>query len=306
MTGYWNVSEYTTKAARNKNEGMMKNYYISKYSRLGRNIYTWELPEELDETILEKYLWEDGRAMIWDSNELGLIVTRFNPTAWDINGRARRFRPIFDVRNPGDFSSIAMPELDYTECAIIYDTTDPAVKRSFAMQLIDEIVDVRETMRQQVFNQKTPLLAVAGDTKMRNKLKNAIVDIAENAKVLFLDSDFASALQPLNFNAPFNITELHSYLKTIETEILEYLGVDSTDAPMKKERMLVDEVEGNDELINYNLVDGLKARLKGVDNLMNIGIYATVEIQSTVRPQAIEEGETDGEYDDDTGIDELR
>lgn len=314
MNGHWTIRDYTTKAARNKNEGAVKQYYLNKYSRLARNVYTWDLPEELDETILEKYLWEDGRAVIWESAQLGLVVTRCVPTAWDFNGRARRVRPVFDMRDNSDpkgsrdFAAIELPELDYDECAIIYDTTDPNILRSFAMILVDDIADVRETIRQQVFNQKTPLLAVSGDTKMRNKLKNLIVDIGENAKAIFIDADLGAAIKALDFNAPFNITELHSYLKTIENEILEYIGIDNTDAPMKKERLLVDEVEGNDEIINYFLADGLKARYKGVDNLRKMGVWATVEIQGIVRPMMIEEDgiEDSGEYDDDTGIDELR
>lgn len=279
--------EYRSHRKKGPNARRVEGYYRNKYKRLATNIYDWELPDELDPTILEKYLFEDGVAIIWKSKTFGLVITRCSLTGWDLNNRAKRFKPVFDTKAAEQVEELR--ELEFDECAVFYDTQDPDIKTKQALVLLDDLIDVRETLRQQVFNQKTPLIGIAGDVGVKNKIRNAIVDIAEGMQVLFLEDDLTKAITPLDLNAPFNITELYSHMMTIENEILEYLGIDATDAPMKKERMLVDEVEGNDELLNYFLTDRLRAREKGLELMKkHLDVEGTVKIREIERPIKLE------------------
>ena len=284
------------KAGRGKrSENLAKKYYYDKFSRMATNIYKLKLPFNLDGNLVEKYLWTEGSAMCVKHPIVGWCVCKAQPTAWDFNGMSKKFRPVFDQNYTGvDLSNYEF-SIDDPECVIFYDTCDPEIKRNIALFLIDDIVDVRETIRQQIFNQKTPLMAVTGNTKTRSKVKASIIDIAQNTNVLFLDEDIGNTIKPLNLNAPFNIEKLHAHRIYLENEIMMYLGIDSTDAPMKKERMLVDEVEGNDEILNYLLADGLKARQKAIDKFVAMGEIASVEIQDIIRP--IMEFEEGVEYD---------
>ena len=66
--------------------------------------------------------------------------------------------------------------------------------------------------------------------------------------------------------------------------MLEQIGIDFKDAFQKKERLIVDEQEGNDEMLNYILADGLKARQIGIEKLKAKGLNGSTEIQKIVRP----------------------
>ena len=102
--------------------------------------------------------------------------------------------------------------------------------------------------------------------------------------MLLLDWDITKDLKPLDFNAPYNVESLYQYKKSVEAEMLEQIGIDYKDAFAKKERLVVDEQEGNDETLNYILADGLKARQKGIDQCAKFGLSGSVEIQTIVRP----------------------
>ena len=133
--------------------------------------------------------------------------------------------------------------------------------------------------------------AYASGSKMRTKIKQAIIELASGVKALVLDSDMRDQIQVLDFNAPYNVESLQQYLWSLESEMLEYLGIDSQDAFQKKERLIVDEQEGNDELLNYMLASGLKPRRYAAERANTMfGLDLSVDVQALVRPlQALED-----------------
>lgn len=255
--------------------------YKEKTERLARNMFKWKISEEhITGDLIERYLWMDGLCICFNHPVLGWIVTRAFETAWNVNGYAVAWKP-----QPDMDIGVAMPEeLTEDECVPIYEWAERYTSRKRCLFLCDELADVNETIRQQVWNQKTPLMAITGTPQKRDKLKNAIVKIGDNIKVMFIDDDITKDVKPLDLNAPFNVIELHQHKKFIENEILDWLGIDSKDANPKKERMIVDEQEANDEALNYTLADQLNERLKAVDKFAKFGITATVEVQRSVRP----------------------
>ena len=265
-------------------------YHMNKFRRLALNVYKWSnLPEGVDDYLIEKYLFEDGCCIVWNSPKFGMNVSRCLITEWDAWKRPLKVRPVYDgIPDAED-------EIPIEKCAFITDLFDMFHKRSEALELVSELCSVQSIIDTQNTNQATPLLAIAGNSATRQKLQNCVRKISEGFKVMFLEDDISQSIKPLNLNSPYNVTTLVQYKKEVENEILSYLGIDSQQAFQKKERMIVDEQEGNDELLNYLLSDGLKARQRAIDG-NTIGFTATVEIQSFVRPEMAEDG--DGDLDD--------
>lgn len=273
---------------------MCLSYYRMKITRLGQAVYEWS--ESAMGRLIERYLWEDGKCVIWESEVLGLTVSRFAETGWNVNGDPVTVRPILDMVPT---FSVPTPELSTEECVIVYDLPNRDIKRSDCLWLCGQIADVNDTIRTQVSNQKTPMVGYAGTKKMVDKLRNAVVEIADGAKALFLDLDMKDQLQVLDFNAPYNVESLQQYLWSIESEMLEFLGIDSQDAFQKKERLIVDEQEGNDELLNYMLASGLKMRRYAADRMNEMfGLDIEVNVQALVRPLQDMEDNADGNSTD--------
>ena len=283
LSDEWNLRDITCFKNFGESERKMYRYFYNKLTRVATNTYEWTLPEELDSSVIEQYLWEDGKALIWKHEALGLVVTRCNESSWDINGRANRWVPHLDVNSDW----VQLPsELKKDECVCIYDLTNHRICRHDCLAHLSDIVDINETIRQQVWNQKTPMLAVVTDPQNKRKVKTAVDNMAHNMKLLFIEKETLEAIETLNFDAPFNVEALNSAKNVNINEALEYLGVDSESAFDKKERKIVDEQESNDEIINYMLLDGQRARNKGNKDMKKLfGIEATVKVSETIKPQ---------------------
>ena len=245
--------------------------------------------DQLPDARIEYILWHWGICAVWNSDILGWIATPCEIMGYDARGFPNRFKPVLmhDVNIP-------MPILSYEDAVIFFDTLDPLIYRKDCLIWTKDYADVTETIRMQVFNQKTPLIAIAGNKGLVNKLKRSIVSIRDNAKALFIDMDMKDKIQPLDFNAPYNVESLYSYRKSLENEMLEFMGIDNKDGFIKKERLVVDEQEGNDELLNYILGNCLKARQMGIDQLSKFGLTGHTKISEMVRPiMTLEQGVID-------------
>lgn len=277
-------------------------YYLKKFSRLAMNVYEWEnLPETVDAYLIEKYLFEDGQCIVWNDPNFGMVVARCKVTVWDAWKKPLKVVPIYDgIPN-------VMNEIDISECAYITDLNEYGAKRRDGLILLSEIIGIQDVIDTQNLNQATPLMAIGGNSKIKSKLSNCIQKIAGGFKVIFMEDDITSSLKPLNLTSQYNVPTLVQYKDSLVNEILSYIGIDSKEAYMKKERSLVDEQEANDELLNYLLADGLKGRQRAIDT-NTIGFNPTVKIQKFVRPEMVDdkngEGNFEGEDDLNAGTDE--
>lgn len=266
-----------------------------KFTRLALSTYETEI-EGIPKGRIEWFLFHRRHALVWKHPILGWIVTDCSFTGWDVNGFPNRFSPRFESNIEG----LEIPR-DLTEdddCIIFYDTMDYRIGRIDALVWVNDLSDVTETIRTQVFNQKTPMIAVVGNAKLKQKVSAMFTKIANNARMLFIDKDIKDSIETFDINPAFNVTELWQYRKALENDVLEYLGIDSQDAFQKKERLIVDEQEGNDELLNYLLADCLKARQIAVEKATSKGLTASTKIQEIVRPV-----DTDREIDSSTNDD---
>jgi hypothetical protein len=255
-------------------------YYLAKIERLATSQFEYksDLVENL--FLIEKYLFLDGRVMIWKSDVFGWIITRCVETAFDINGLAIRWKPVFIQPSEGS-NVIPAPEMGLDDdCVVIYDVSNRVVRSNLATIWIDEIADIDETIKSQVFLQKTPMIAICDNPKDKNLIKKSIVDIANNVKVMFVGKDIRSEIKSLSMNAPFNITDLQALLKTKESEMLEFFGIDSQSTFQKKERLITSEQESNGQILTYLLDDRYKSRVAGLERLKAKG--CTIEIRKVV------------------------
>lgn len=277
-------------------EQIAKALEIDKISRLGMNVYDTKV-NGIKDGIIEYFLWNRGKCIVWKSATLGWIATDCYETGYAVDGTPIKWRPSLEW----NANAVDCPELTEDECIVFYDCLDYKMRRSDVLLKCGDYADTHMTIRQQVFNQKTPMVGFVGNPKIRDKLRNAIIKLRENISIMFLDQDLKDKFETIDFKAPYNVESLYQYKKSIEAEMLEQIGIDFKDAFQKKERLIVDEQEGNDEMLNYLLADGLKARQKAIDRLGEFGLSGSTEIQGLVRPiQEIEEVGTEEPNDGET------
>lgn len=281
----WSLRDYIRTGKRP--ERLTQMYYLAKIERLATGQFKYKSKQVDNLFLIEKYLFLDGRVMIWKSDILGWVITRCMETGYDINGLAIRWKPIFE-QTPIE-NNIPTPEMRKDDdCVVIYDLSNRMVRSNFCTVWIDEIADINETMKSQLFWQKAPMIAISDNPKDRNILEKAIVDIKNNFKVLFVGKDFRSDIKSLNMTAPFNIQDLQALLKTKESEMLEFLGIDSQSTFQKKERLITSEQESNGQILTYLLNDRYESRKDGLDKLKDKGCLIEIEKVSLSDPNSTE------------------
>lgn len=284
-------------------ERKVYSYYMAKISRLAMGQFKYTSKDVNDLFLIEKYLWLDGRVMIWYSDILGWVITRCMETGYNINGLAIKWKPILEHTNVD--TVIPTPEMGLDDkCVVIYDLPSRMCTSSYCTIWVEELADINETIKSQIFLQKTPMIAICDNPKDKNLLKKAIVDIANNVKVLFVGKDFRADVKSFNMETPFNISDLQAHLKTKESEMLEFLGIDSQSSFQKKERLITSEQDSNGQILTYLLNDRFESRANALETLKEKGCTITIEkiLLDDPNTEKDEKEDTDNAITDDTDI----
>lgn len=237
--------------------------YLDRLKLLATSLFTWEgldkVAGEGASRFLELSLYEYGRACFIKDDELGYMALRVNPSdtfnvymlptkvqAWSIG-----YQKNFDF---DDVVYIMNNELQIPTARTI---------NQFAYRLYE----TERTIDVNLIAQKTPVL-IEGDTKTILTLKNVYMQYSGNTPFIFGSKafDVSNKLNVLNTNAPYLIDKLELHKHEIWNECLTYLGIDNANTD-KKERLITDEVESNNEVINYYLNCFYKTRKKACDEI---------------------------------------
>lgn len=253
--------------------------YLMRLRLIATSLFTWK---NLDDyagygasRFLEQSLYDFGRACFIQDNELGYMALRVNPsdklniyelpvrvTAWSI-GYTKDFA--FD-----DVVYIMNNELQLPTSNTL---------RLMAYRLYE----TERTIDTNLNAQKTPVL-IEGDTKTILTLKNIYMQYSGNIPFIFGNKqyDISNRLNVLKTDAPYLIDKLELHKHEIWNEAMTYLGIDNANTD-KKERLITDEVESNNELINYYLNCFYKTRKKACDDInYKYGLDIEIELNKDV------------------------
>jgi len=118
---------------------------------------------------------------------------------------------------------------------------------------LDRITDVEMAIRMNVKAHKIPL-AIEVSEENESSAEELNRNIESDDYKFFIKSGGVDMLKAVSSGAPFILDKLHAYKVSLENELLTFLGINNI-AMEKKERLITDEAEGNNALIeNYALM----------------------------------------------------
>lgn len=235
--------------------------YLDRLKLIACSLFMWEGLDEVAgfgaSRFLEMSLYENGRACFVKDKDLGYLALKVNPSdklnvynlpekvlAWSIGyNKNYKFDDVVYIMN----NLLELP----TSTTI----------NLFAYRLYE----TERTIDTNLIAQKTPVL-IEGDTKTILTLKNTYMSFAGNTPFIFGNKDYNinQKLNALKTDAPYLIDKLELHKHEIWNEALTFLGIDNANTD-KKERLITDEVESNNELINYYLNCFYKTRKQACD-----------------------------------------
>lgn len=239
--------------------------YLDRLRLVATSLFTWEGLDEVAgvgaSRFLEQSLYDLGRACFVNDPELGFMALKVNPSdklniynlpvrvqAWSI-GYTKQFK--FD-----DVVYIMNNELQLPT----YNTLSLIAHRLY---------ETERTIDTNLIAQKTPVL-IEGENKTMLTLKQLYEKYSGNVPFIFGNKEYniQGKLNVLKTDAPYLIDKLELHKHELWDEALTYLGINNANTD-KKERLITDEVNSNNELINYYLNCFYKTRQKACEEINN-------------------------------------
>lgn len=221
-------------------------YWYYKLMLVAKALFEWEnLPNGLESRYIEKYLFNDGSCLFFKDRLLGYMVAGIAQDG-GIN--------CYD--DPTTVTPVATnyvysgekPLTNGTDCYLIRNNDarlpEFAVVRYYAYKLsnLDRAIDVN------IEANKTPTVVKCSE-KQRLSFKQAINQRRDNEPVIWVDKGAdMEQIQTLDLRPPMIFKDLQIQKHMILNEFFSDIGVNNANMD-KKERMVANEVEANNEQV---------------------------------------------------------
>lgn len=240
------------------------NDYLDRLRILATSLFYWEGLDDLAgygaSRFLEQNLYDYGRACIVKDDELGFLSLRANPDD-KLNVYNLPVRVMATGAN-GYNKSYPLDDIIY----IMNNELEKPTRETIDL-FARRLYETERTIDVNLIAQKTPVL-IEGDTKSILTLKNVYMQYSGNIPFIFGNKQFdiSNRLNVLKTDAPYLVDKLELHKHELWNEALTFLGIDNANTD-KKERLITDEVESNDELIRYYLNCFYKTRKDACERL---------------------------------------
>lgn len=250
--------------------------YLERLKKIALSMFEWvNLPDSMDSRYIEWCLYYSGQAALLKNKDdifintracsagelniyelpteincysVGYSETRKQYDGYDksiYDGKTGKFKEI----DPKDYCIYVLNNQNR------YATAWTLELFAYRLYLAQRTADINITVN------KLPYI-VAVDDNQRLTMENLINQLDENKPAVFGTKELASTikdnLKVLPTNPPFIADKLNEYKKEIWNEALTFLGINNLNE--KKERLITDETNSNNELINLNLQSYLVPR----------------------------------------------
>ena len=251
-------------------------YYDLKLLALA--VFKWDgLPNNMDERWIEKYLFDRGECMFYHDDALGYMVAGDNRNGINHYNDPVSLMPVApSYFNPKKYT----PGVD----AVLIKNNDLSIPTNLKTQLYAyRLADIKRTQDININAQKTPVLIVCSD-KQKLTLKNVYAQWSGNEPVIFGDKavDF-NEIQVMKTDAPIVFDKLQTQYHQVKNEYLTLIGINNANMD-KKERLVDDEVQANNEEVKAFFNAMLKAReqaCKEINRIFGLNISVSRRIEFT-------------------------
>lgn len=251
--------------------------YFSYLTNILLSRYEWEnLPDTMNARFLELCCFEDGKAVLVNDEEYGEINLRYAeadklniyqmPT--EIQGYSLDFRRDYNLND------VALVFNNYLR------QPDLPIVCEYAMRLYE----IRRTIDINVRVQKTPLLITCPDNK-KLTMKNIYMKYDGNEPIIygyndtFNDSEF----KVIKTDATFIGNEMSELMNKIIDEFMTRYGINNANTD-KRERLITDEVNANNQLVGLSADIGLLCRQEAADKFNSLyGTNISVKLRKELK-----------------------
>ena len=254
-------------------------FYYDRMRNLCLSQYEWiNLPKTCNARHIERVLFQSGLAAFAYDDRLGFISLAALPSkklnmyneaeGYQLNGIGyHRYFPL---------NKCILIRNNLTATPTVWGVDQFAHRIAKALRTADINIDA----------QKTPILIVC-DQKQKLTMKNVYMQYEGGYPVIYGDEKGFSpdSVRVLTTDAPYIADKMQDYIQTLWNDFLLWRGIDSVGTE-KKERLISDEVNANNEHTNLAESTGLSTRQQAAE-MLNEAYYNqfTKYLDCSVRPR---------------------
>ena len=263
-----------------------------KFRLISMNAFKWNnLPDGILERHVERNLFKFGKAIFYRKPDHGFMCLEAqNGGQLNVYGDPLFYHACgFGVRD-------LVPVQD---CVIIENNMLRLSTKDFVMFYVNKLTEAERTMDVNVKANKTPIVVLC-DTNDVMSFKTLFQKVDGNVPAIFADKSMnTDAIQGLDMKVKFLGNELMDYKHSVEAELLTFLGINNP-AVDKKERLITDEANSNNQLIQSFFELQLEARERACEE-----INTMFGLDISVDPRQAVENLVEGVENDDSSPAEL-
>ena len=235
-----------------------------RYKMLALNMFRWEgLPDTIKSRHIENSLYHNGLCIIINDENLGFISVPCNYGAnLNINNE-----PTEVITTGYNYIKTIkyMSDKEKDKCQLILNNDLAIGNKEYIEYFAQKMYEVDTVIRANINQQKYPWF-IPCEPKLKNSIK-LMFEKVDNLEPLILadKSIITDGIQVLTTNTPYVADKLNEYKFELEREILTFLGLNNNFE--KKERLLTNEVDSNNQFIDANIEIQYKNRLIAQDYL---------------------------------------
>lgn len=245
--------------------------YLNRFKKVALSVFEWvNLPKSMNAQWLEKCLYYNGMATLLKDKNYGFINTnccsngKLNIYGLPTNFNCYSFeyqtnRKLYTGLMTG-LTEAQKEAREFYECILVQNNWDRTPTAGSMELFALRLYEAERTADVNIKAQKTPVMVLV-DEEQRLLMENLYNQFDGNRPFIFGDKKQLGSdiLRAIKTDAPFIADKIIDYKKEIWNEALTFLGINNIMVD-KKERLITDEANSNNELINLNLQSYLAPR----------------------------------------------
>lgn len=262
-------------------------HYMQYLHVIALQMIEWHgLPESVNERFLETTLHTEGQCAFINHPKFGYLVARGTPSmGLDIYGLPLKYQCIFNGGTIHNFESTLYHYRDDSDNkdGVLMLNNDMSIPTIPNLKIFaQDLAHIKQVKKININNQKTPFILATNDKNLMSikKLQNHMDSDAHHIIVdeqLNLD-DIHVKVTP----APFVADKLQAEFLNTWNECMTFLGIDNVNT-QKKERLLVDEINANNEQQRASENVYLKTRqqaAKQINELFGLNVSCKIRTET--------------------------
>ena len=248
------------------------NVLFEHYRDLALNLFEWKgLPEGIEERHIERVLFAEGKVLFFRDPALSYMALPCGPGPYlNVYGDPLHWRAMGLNYNK---------QYKASECVLIENTKMRTPTSDTVHMFVRKLYEAERTMDTNIKTSKVPFIFTC-DEKNVFTYKEIFRRVDGNEPALFgakgLDLE---SIKVMPTKATFIGNELMDYSHSVENKLLTFLGVNCSPVD-KRERLITDEAESNNQLLDMNADLMLEARQRACEAINKMyGLNISVELR---------------------------